>query len=235
MFEAGLSSRFSWCSTRHSTASGEPCPGNPRRIRISARADRVRSPARWYMKAVPACRAGPRRHGEAHARGRHRRGCAPHGRGGPARPIDAYRRINSSGRPRPANLCRSVRPARQIEAQVTATGARTKSPYRGARPHRPFVELAQQKTVLRVVRNLAAFNGFVIAMLVACLPLLEDPAVEIIPLVLTAVLASIPVALPATLALASALGARALAKLVESFQPHSQQWMKRRRWRLCAR
>ena len=36
---------------------------------------------------------------------------------------------------------------------------------------------------------------------------------EIIPLVLTAVLASIPVALPATFTLASALGARALAKL----------------------
>jgi len=37
------------------------------------------------------------------------------------------------------------------------------------------------------------------------------PASEIIPLVLTAVLASIPVALPATFTLASALGARALA------------------------
>ena len=35
---------------------------------------------------------------------------------------------------------------------------------------------------------------------------------EIIPLVLTAVLASIPVALPATFTLASALGARALAR-----------------------
>ena len=39
------------------------------------------------------------------------------------------------------------------------------------------------------------------------------PVVEIIPLVLTAILASIPVALPATFTLASALGARALAKL----------------------
>ena len=38
------------------------------------------------------------------------------------------------------------------------------------------------------------------------------PLAEIIPLVLTAVLASIPVALPATFTLASALGARALAK-----------------------
>jgi len=36
---------------------------------------------------------------------------------------------------------------------------------------------------------------------------------EIIPLALTAILASIPVALPATFTLTSALGARALAKL----------------------
>ena len=42
---------------------------------------------------------------------------------------------------------------------------------------------------------------------------LKMPLDEIIPLVLTAVLASIPVALPATFTLASALGARALAKL----------------------
>jgi H+-transporting ATPase len=39
------------------------------------------------------------------------------------------------------------------------------------------------------------------------------PISEIIPLVLTAILASIPVALPATFTLAAALGARALAKL----------------------
>jgi H+-transporting ATPase len=42
---------------------------------------------------------------------------------------------------------------------------------------------------------------------------LEMPVADIIPLVLTAILASIPVALPATFTLASALGARALAKL----------------------
>jgi H+-transporting ATPase len=64
-----------------------------------------------------------------------------------------------------------------------------------------------------VVRNLAAFNGVVIAMLVAYAYFLKMPLAEIIPLVLTAVLASIPVALPATFTLASALGARVLAKL----------------------
>ena len=45
------------------------------------------------------------------------------------------------------------------------------------------------------------------------------PLAEIIPLVLTAVLASIPVALPATFTLASALGARALAKLGRPADP----------------
>jgi magnesium-transporting ATPase (P-type) len=39
------------------------------------------------------------------------------------------------------------------------------------------------------------------------------PLAEIVPLLLTAMLASIPVALPATFTLAAALGARALAKL----------------------
>ena len=63
-----------------------------------------------------------------------------------------------------------------------------------------------------MVRNLAAFNGAVIVMLAAYATFLEMPLAEIVPLVLTAVLASIPVALPATFTLASAIGARALAK-----------------------
>ena len=50
-------------------------------------------------------------------------------------------------------------------------------------------------------------------MLVAYAYRLAMPLAEIIPLVLTAILASIPVALPATFTLAAALGARALAHL----------------------
>ena len=50
-------------------------------------------------------------------------------------------------------------------------------------------------------------------MLVIYAHVLKLPISEIIPLVLTAILASIPVALPATFTLAAALGARALAKL----------------------
>jgi len=97
-------------------------------------------------------------------------------------------------------------------AEVTATGARTKFGRTAELVRTAHVMSSQQKAVLRVVRNLAVFNGVVIAMLVAYAWLLKMPPAEIIPLVLTAVLASIPVALPATFTLAAALGARALAK-----------------------
>jgi H+-transporting ATPase len=97
-------------------------------------------------------------------------------------------------------------------AEVTATGTQTKFGRTAELVRTAHVVSTQQKTVLRVVRNLAAFNGVVIAFLVAYTAFLGMPLAEIIPLVLTAVLASIPVALPATFTLAAALGARALAK-----------------------
>jgi H+-transporting ATPase len=98
-------------------------------------------------------------------------------------------------------------------AEVTATGARTKFGRTAELVRNAHVVSSQQKAVLRVVRNLAGFNGVVIVLLVAYAWFLKMPLDEIIPLVLTAVLASIPVALPATFTLAAALGARALAKL----------------------
>ena len=98
-------------------------------------------------------------------------------------------------------------------AEVTATGTRTKFGRTAELVRTAHVESSQQKAVLRVVRNLAMVNGVVILMLVAYAYVLKMPVSEIIPLVLTAVLASIPVALPATFTLAAALGAKALAKL----------------------
>ena len=98
-------------------------------------------------------------------------------------------------------------------AEVTATGARTKFGRTAELVRTAHVVSSQQKAVLRVVRNLAAFNGAVIVMLVAYGYFLKLLLAEIVPLVLTAILASIPVALPATFTLAAALGARALAKL----------------------
>jgi H+-transporting ATPase len=101
----------------------------------------------------------------------------------------------------------------EAAAEVTATGARTKFGRTAELVRTAHVVSTQQKAVLRVVRNLAAFNGVVIVLLVGYAWFLKMPLAEIIPLVLTAVLASIPVALPATFTLAAALGARALAKL----------------------
>lgn len=97
-------------------------------------------------------------------------------------------------------------------AEITATGTRTNFGRTAELVRSAHVISSQQKAVLRVVRNLAAFNGVVVVMLVAYAVILNMPAAEIIPLVLTAVLGSIPVALPATFTLASALGARTLAR-----------------------
>ena len=99
----------------------------------------------------------------------------------------------------------------ETEAEVTATGIHTKFGRTAELVRTAHVVSSQQKAVLRVVRNLGAFNGVAIAMLVAYAAFLRMPLAEIVPLILTAVLASIPVALPATFTLAAALGARALA------------------------
>jgi H+-transporting ATPase len=98
-------------------------------------------------------------------------------------------------------------------AEVTATGPRTRFGRTAELVRTAHGTSSQQATVLRVVRNLAIFNGAIIAMLVAYAGVLKMPLGEIVPLVLTAVLGSIPVALPATFTLAAALGARALAKI----------------------
>ena len=98
-------------------------------------------------------------------------------------------------------------------AEVTATGSRTKFGRTAELVRTAHVESTQQKAVLRVVRNLAICNGIIIVVLVIYAHTLKMPLDEIIPLVLTAILASIPVALPATFTLSAAIGARALAKL----------------------
>ena len=98
-------------------------------------------------------------------------------------------------------------------AEVIATGARTKFGKTAELVLTAHVASSQQNAVMRVVRNLAAFNGVVIVGLTVYAAYLKMPIAEIVPLILTAVLASIPVALPATFTLAAALGARNLAKL----------------------
>jgi H+-transporting ATPase len=100
----------------------------------------------------------------------------------------------------------------EATAEVTATGPRTKFGRTAELVRTAHVVSSQQKAVLHVVRNLAVFNGVVILMLIAYAYFLKMPFAEIVPLVLTAILASIPVALPATFTLAASLGARSLAK-----------------------
>jgi H+-transporting ATPase len=101
----------------------------------------------------------------------------------------------------------------EATAVVTATGVRTKFGHTAELVRTAHVVSTQEKTVVRVVRNLAIFNGGLIALLVTYALLRRMPHGDIIHLVLTAVLASIPVALPATFTLAAALGAKALARL----------------------
>ena len=100
----------------------------------------------------------------------------------------------------------------EATAEVTATGSRTKFGKTSELVRVADVESTQQKAVLRVVGNLALFNGLIIACLTLYAHSLGLGLTEIIPLVLTGVLASIPVALPATFTLAAAVGARSLAK-----------------------
>jgi H+-transporting ATPase len=101
----------------------------------------------------------------------------------------------------------------EATAEVTAAGVHTKFGRTAELVRTAHVVSSQQKAVLRIVRNLAIFNAVVILTLGTYAYIHAMPWSEIIPLLLTAILAAIPVALPATFTLAAALGARALAKL----------------------
>ena len=100
----------------------------------------------------------------------------------------------------------------EATAEVTATGILTKFGKTAELVRTAHVVSSQQKAVLRIVRNLAIFNGVIILLIGAYAYAHAMPWSEITPLLLTSVLAAIPVALPATFTLAAALGARALAK-----------------------
>ncbi len=97
-------------------------------------------------------------------------------------------------------------------AQVTATGERTKFGRTAELIRTAKVESSQQKIVLRVVRNLVVFNGGVTLLLAGYALWLPMTMADFIPLILVAVLSSIPVALPSMFTLAEAVGARSLAR-----------------------
>ncbi|HEY1933631.1 MAG TPA: HAD-IC family P-type ATPase [Acetobacteraceae bacterium] len=97
-------------------------------------------------------------------------------------------------------------------AVVTATGVRTKFGRTAELVRNARVPSSQQQAVLRVVRNLAVFNAGIVVLQAAYASWIGMSVTEIVPLLLTAILAAIPVALPATFTLASAITARALAQ-----------------------
>ncbi|RXH55883.1 Lead, cadmium, zinc and mercury transporting ATPase [Granulicella sibirica] len=101
----------------------------------------------------------------------------------------------------------------EASARVTATGTRTKFGQTAELVRTAHAVSSQQRAVLKIVRNLAFFNGGVILLMGIYALSHSMPWNEVIPLFLTAVLAAIPVGLPATFTLSSAIGARSLATL----------------------
>lgn len=95
-------------------------------------------------------------------------------------------------------------------ALVTATGAHTYSGRAAELVRVAHYESAEQRAILRVVRNLAVLNGFVLVIMIALAHEQGMVLSHVITLALTVVLASVPVALPATFTLATALGAQRL-------------------------
>ena len=101
----------------------------------------------------------------------------------------------------------------EATAVVIATGERTKFGRTAELVRTAKSESTQQKVVFRVVRNLAFYNLIVIIFLIVYGLAHTEAAAQLIPLVLTGILMSVPVALPATFTLAAAIGAEALAKV----------------------
>ena len=101
----------------------------------------------------------------------------------------------------------------EASARVTATGTRTKFGQTAELVRSAHGASSQQRAVLKIVRNLAFFNGGVILLMGVYALSHSMPWNEVVPLFLTAILAAIPVGLPATFTLSSAIGARSLAKL----------------------
>jgi H+-transporting ATPase len=118
-------------------------------------------------------------------------------------------------------------------AAVTATGTQSKFGRTAELVRTAHVTSTQQKVVFRIVRNIALFNSGVIALLVSYALVHSMPLREMIPLLLTAVLSSIPVALPVTFTLAAAIGAKGAWPSWASFPRVSLPWTKPRPWISC--
>jgi H+-transporting ATPase len=100
----------------------------------------------------------------------------------------------------------------QALAEVSATGPRTYFGRAAELVRIAHAASTEQSAVLGAVRRLALINGAVAALILGYAHWLGLPAAELVRLLLTALLASIPVALPATFTLSAALSAQALGR-----------------------
>ncbi|MGH7070237.1 MAG: HAD-IC family P-type ATPase [Acetobacteraceae bacterium] len=95
---------------------------------------------------------------------------------------------------------------------VEATGARTYFGKTASLVQDAHSISGEQRAVLTVMRDLAVVNGVIVLAMLVYAHAIGRTFDESVPLLLTAVLASIPVALPSTFTLAAALSARRLAR-----------------------
>ena len=115
---------------------------------------------------------------------------------------------------KPGDLAYAGAMIRQGEATgiVVATGARTYFGKTASLVQDAHGVSSEQRAVLAVVRDLAVVNGAVVLAMLAYAHAIGRSFAETVPLLLTALLASIPVALPSTFTLAAALSARRLVR-----------------------
>ena len=99
----------------------------------------------------------------------------------------------------------------QATAKVTATGPKTFFGRTAELVRTAQAKSTEQAAIFAVTRNLALVNGTVALLIVAYAYLMALPAADLVPLALTALLATIPAALPATFTLSAAFGAQLLA------------------------
>ena len=97
-------------------------------------------------------------------------------------------------------------------ARVTATGTRTYFGRTAELVSIAHIESTEQKAVLSIVRILTVINLVIAIGIVVYALAIKISVEQIMLLVLTTLLSSVPVALPATFTLAAAIGARTLAK-----------------------
>ncbi|MCB5946034.1 HAD-IC family P-type ATPase [Acidocella sp. KAb 2-4] len=115
---------------------------------------------------------------------------------------------------KPGELVYAGAMIRQGEATgiVVATGARTYFGKTASLVQDAHGVSGEQRAVLAVVRDLALVNGVVVLAMLVYAHAIGRTFDETVPLLLTALLASIPVALPSTFTLAAALSSRRLVR-----------------------